>query len=144
MARVSTYLDFPGTTEEAFNFYKSVFGTEFEGELQKFGGSSDSQQQNMSEEDKNKVLHVALPIVGGHVIMGTDATESRGFKVEYGNNMSINLELDSRAEADRIFNALSEGGKISMQMEEAFWEDYFGSFTDRFGINWMVITSSKE
>ncbi len=144
MSRVSTYLNFPRQTEEAFNFYKAVFGTEFEGEISRF--SSVPQQPGapeMKEEDKNLVMHVALPILGGHVLMGTDAPQSMGFRVTLGNNMFINLEPDTRDEADRIFAKLSTEGKVEMPLQEMFWGGYFGSCTDRFGVQWMINCSAK-
>lgn len=145
MARVSTYLNFPRNTEEAFNFYKSVFGTEFEGEIDRFGTIPPQEgQPPLAEEDKNLIIHIALPILGGHVLMGTDAPESMGFNVMKGNNMYINLEPDTRTETEKLFNALAEGAKIEMPLEEMFWGGYFGSLTDRFGINWMFNCDSKE
>lgn len=145
MASVSTYLNFSRNTEEAFNFYKSVFGTEFEGEgIQRMGAVPPQPgQPPLTEEDKNLVMHVSLPILAGHRLMGTDAPESMGFKLNQGNNVYINLEPDSRAEANRLFKVLSEGGKVEMQMQEMFWGDYFGSLTDKFGVNWMINTSAK-
>jgi len=145
MARVSTYLNFARETEEAFNFYKSVFGTEFQGEINRFSAvPAQSGQPPMKEEDKNLVMHVALPILGGHVLMGTDAPESMGFKVNFGNNVYINLEPDTRAELDRLFAALSEGGKVEMKPQEMFWGDYFASCRDKYGVQWMFNTSSKN
>jgi PhnB protein len=98
----------------------------------------------MAEADKNLVMHIALPILGGHMLMGTDAPESMGFTVNFGNNIFINLEPDTRAETDRLFNALSEGGKAEMQPQEMFWGDYFGSCTDKYGVQWMFNCSSKN
>ncbi len=145
MARVSTYLNFPRNTEEAFNFYKLVFGTEFEGEINRMSTAPpQAGQPPLAEEDKNLVMHVALPILGGHVLMGTDAPQSMGFTVTRGNNMYINLEPDTRAETDKLFSALSEGGKVEMPLQEMFWGDYFGSCTDKFGTSWMFNCSSKE
>jgi PhnB protein len=145
MARVSTYLNFPRSTEEAFNFYKSVFGTEFEGKINRMGEVPPQEgQPPLAEEDKNLVMHAVLPILGGHVLMGTDAPESMGFRVVQGNNVYINLEPDTREETDKLFNALSEGGAISMDLQEMFWGDYYGSCTDKFGIQWMFNCSSKE
>lgn len=97
----------------------------------------------MTEADKNLVMHVALPILGGHVLMGTDAPESMGFKVNYGNNVYINLEPDTRAETDRLFAALAAEGKIEMPLQEMFWGDYFGSCADKYGVNWMFNCTSK-
>ncbi len=101
-------------------------------------------QRPMNEEDKNLVMHIALPILGGCMLMGTDAPESMGFTLNQGNNVSINLEPDTRTEADRLFAKLSEGGKIEMPLQEMFWGDYFGSCTDKFGVQWMCNCSSKE
>ena len=139
MARVSTYVNFPGSTEEAFNFYKSVFKAEFVNGIQRFGDMpADPNQAPMSESVKKMVLHVELPILGGHILMGTDAPKEMGFNVVQGNNMYINLESDSKEEATRLFNELSAGGKIEMPIQDMFWGAYFGSLTDKFGINWMV------
>jgi len=138
-ARISTYVNFPGNTEDAFNFYKSVFKTDFVNGMQRFGEiPADPNQPPMSEELKKMIIHVELPLIGGHVLMGTDAPKEMGFTVEKGNNMHINLEPDSRAETERIFNELSVAGNISMPLQDMFWGAYFGSFTDQFGINWMV------
>jgi len=146
VARTSTYLNFPGNTEEAFNFYKSVFKTEFHGNgIQRFGDLPDVEgHSQLSEEDKKLILHVELPITGGHILMATDASESMGFKVIQGNNMHINLEPDTRAETKRLFDALSEGGNITMPLQDMFWGDYFGSCTDKYGINWMFNCSAKK
>ncbi len=138
MARVSTYLNFPRNTEEAFTFYKSVFKTEYCAPIARFGDGGCNPEQPMAEEDKNLVMHVALPILGGHVLMGTDAPDSMGFSCKPGNNVYINLEPDTREEADQLFNALSAGGKIEMPIQDMFWGAYFGSFTDKFGIQWMI------
>lgn len=145
MARTSTYLNFTRSTEEAFTFYKSVFGGEFDGGIHRMGEvPAQPGNPELSPEDKHLVMHVALPILGGHMLMGTDAPESMGFKVTFGNNLFINLEPDTRGETERLFNALSEGGTISMQLQEMFWGDYFGSCTDKFGVLWMFNCSSKE
>jgi PhnB protein len=144
MARVSTYLNFSRNTEEAFNFYKSVFGTEFDGGIQRMSDVPPQEgQPPLAEEDKNLVMHVALPILAGHVLMGTDAPESMNFKVRPGNNVYINLEPDTRAETDELFKALSDGGKVEMPLQEMFWGAYFGSLTDKFGVQWMFNCTSK-
>jgi PhnB protein len=138
MARVSTYLNFPRSTEAAFLFYKSVFGGDFAGPIMRFGDIPDQPgQPPAAEADKNLVMHVELPILGGHALMGTDAPESMGFTVVAGNNVMINLEPDTRAETDRLFAALAEGGKVEMPLAEMFWGGYFGSLEDRFGTRWM-------
>ena len=145
MARTSTYLNFPRNTEEAFNFYKSVFGGEFVGGINRMGEVPKQEgMPEMSEADRNLVMHITLPILGGHMLMGTDAPESMGFKLNLGNNIHINLEPDTRADTDRLFTALSEGGKIDMPLQEMFWGDYFGSFTDKFGVPWMFNCTSKK
>ena len=144
MARVSTYLNFRRDTEAAFTFYKSVFGAEFEGGIHRMGEAPPQEgAPALSEEDKQLVMHVSLPILGGHVLMGTDAPESMGFTLVEGNNVYINLEPDTRDEADRLFAALADGGKIEMPMQDMFWGDYFGSCVDRFGICWMVNVSTQ-
>jgi uncharacterized glyoxalase superfamily protein PhnB/uncharacterized protein YndB with AHSA1/START domain len=145
-ARVTTYLNFPGTTEEAFNFYKTVFGTEFTGGgIRRFGDITPPEgMPPLSEADKKLIIHAELPIFGGHILMATDAPESMGFKVEYGNNMHINLEPETRAETKKLFDALSAGGKISMELQDMFWGAYFGSFTDKYGINWMLNCTEKS
>ena len=144
MARVSTYLNFPRSTEEAFLFYKSVFGTAFIGPIRRFRDMPAAPgQPPLAEADKDLVLHVELPILGGHVLMGTDAPETMGFQVNSGNNISINLEPDTRAETDRLFKALSVGAKVEMPLQEMFWGGYFASFEDRFGIRWMFNCASK-
>jgi PhnB protein len=89
-------------------------------------------------------MHVELPILGGHVLMGTDAPESMGFTVNKGNNVHINLEPDTKEETNRLFAALSKGGKVTMELQETFWGAYFGSFTDRYGIHWMVNCALKK
>ena len=145
MARVSTYLNFPRTTEEAFAFYRSVFGTEFLGPIARFGdmpGCAD--QPPLAEADKRLVMHVELPILAGHVLMGTDAPESMGFTVTAGNNVYINLEPDTRGETDRLFKALAAGGTVEMQLQEMFWGGYFGSLADRYGVRWMFNCASKS
>ncbi|HEV2696009.1 MAG TPA: VOC family protein [Verrucomicrobiae bacterium] len=145
MARVSTYINTARSTEEAFNFYKSVFKTEFCAPIARFKDMPPCPgQPPLPEADKNLVMHVELPILGGHIIMGTDAPESFGMTVTPGNNMHINLEPDTRPEAERLFNALSQGGTVEMPLQDMFWGAYFGSFIDRFGIRWMVNCADKK
>ncbi|MBI4836437.1 MAG: VOC family protein [Candidatus Abawacabacteria bacterium] len=144
MASVSTYLNFTRQTEEAFNFYKSVFGTEFQGKVSRFSEVPvQPGQPPMAEEDKNLIMNIALPILGGHLLMGTDAPESMGFQVKFGNNIYINLEPDTRSETDKLFAALSAGGKVEMALQEMFWGDYFGTCTDKYGVQWMFNCASK-
>ncbi len=137
--RVSTYLNFDGHTETAFLFYRSVFKTEFVKGLQRFGDIPHGPNQpKVPDNIKSMVLHVELPLMGGHVLMGTDALKEMGFTIKPGNNMHIHLEPESREEADRIFHALSAEGVVEMPMADMFFGAYFGSFTDKFGINWMI------
>lgn len=139
MTAVSTYLNFARETEAAFTFYKSVFGGQFEGEIVRYGDMPEQEgQPPVAPEDRDLVLHVSLPILGGHSLMGSDVPESMGSKISRGNAFSIMLHPESRAEADRLFIALSEGGEVEMPMADVFWGDYFGSFTDRFGVKWMI------
>lgn len=146
MARVNTYLNFPRNTEEVFNFYKSVFGGEFAGNgIMRLGDIPQSEDMpKIADEDKNLVMHIELPLPGGHLLMGTDAPESMGFKLISGNNIYINLEPDSRAETKRLFEALSSGGKITMDLQDMFWGSYYGTCTDKFGINWMFNFTQNE
>lgn len=138
MARVSTYLNFPGNTEEALYFYKAVFGGEFIGPVMRFRDVPPlPDQPPMAEHDLNLIMHIELAILGGHVLMATDAPASMGFMVDYGNNMSINLEPDSRAETERLFHSLAENGEIEMPLADMFWGAYFGCLTDQFGVRWM-------
>ena len=144
MARISTYLNFPGSTEQAFMFYRSVFGGEFNGPIHRFGEvPAAPDQPPLSEADSNLVMHVELPILGGHMLMGTDAPESMGFTVTHGNSVHINLEPDTRTETERLFSALSVDATIDMPLQEMFWGGYFGSLTDKFGIRWMFNCCSK-
>lgn len=137
MARVSIYLNFQGNTEEAFNFYKSVFHTEFLGPVM-FNKDIPPQPglPSFPEEDKRKVMHVALPILGGTRLMATDMLESMGHKLIEGNNVTSNLEPDTKEETDRLFNALSKDGSEVAPMHDEFW-GYWGCCNDRFGIRWM-------
>lgn len=138
MATVSTYLNFPRNTEEAFNFYKSVFGGEFNGEVMRLGDVPPQEgMPPLAESDKNLIMHISLPILGGHILMGTDAPESMGFNLNFGNNVHINLEPDTREETKRLFDALSAGGKVTMELQDMFWGDYYGSCVDKFGVQWM-------
>ncbi len=145
MSAVSTYLNFPRHTEEAFNFYKSIFGGEFGGPgIARFGDMPPMEgMPAMPDADKNLVMHIELIILGGHKIMGTDAPESMGFTVNKGNNIHINLEPDTREETKKLYDALSAGGVVTMELADAFWGAYFGSCTDKFGINWMFNCVAK-
>lgn len=149
VARTSTYLNFPGNTEEAFLFYKSVFKTEFSGGgIKRLGEAPEHEgQPPLSDADKKLILHVELPILGGHLLMATDAPESMGFTVTFGNNCHINLEPDSREETKRLYDALTDGGKITMELQDMHvgaYFGYFGSCTDKFGVNWMLNCTAND
>ncbi len=142
MKSINPYLNFPGNTEEAFNFYKKVFGGDFLGGVFRFKDTPEAEKMN--DADKDKIMHVALPMGPTNMIMATDALESMGFKVTYGNNIHLQIYCDSREEADKFFKSLSEGGKVEMPMADQFWGDYFGSLEDKFGIQWMITYSNPK
>jgi PhnB protein len=133
--KVNPYLNFDGQAEEAFIFYKSVFGGEFTGNMKMKDAPG---TENLTESEKNRTMHVSLPIGKDNLLMGSDILPSMGHKLTKGNNNYISLHPESKAEADRLFNGLSEGGVIEMAMADQFWGDYFGSFIDKFGICWMI------
>lgn len=144
MPRVSTYINCARSTEEAFLFYKTVFRTDFTTPIKRFRDiPAHPDHPPLAEGDQNLVMHVELPILAGHILMGTDAPESMGFKVVAGNNMHINLEPDTRGETKRFFDALAAGGNVEIPLQEMFWGGYFGSLADRFGIRWMFNCCSK-
>ncbi|MFN8290928.1 MAG: VOC family protein [Chitinophagaceae bacterium] len=144
MTKAFIYLNFSNQTEEAFTFYKSVFGTEFEGGIHRFGDMPPQPgMPPLPEDAKNLVLHVSLPVSEGYKLMGSDAPEQMGFKVNKGNNMYISLDVDARQEADRLFNALSAGGTVEMPLSDMFWGAYWGSFADKFGVKWMINCQPK-
>jgi PhnB protein len=144
MSTVNTYLNFPRNTEEAFNFYKSVFGGEFVGKISRFSEIPPMDgAPPVAEADKNLVMHIALPLPGGHILMGTDAPESMGFRVNFGNNVYISLQLDTREQTRTLFKSLSAGGKVEMELQDMFWGDYYGACTDKFGVKWMFNCSEK-
>ena len=145
MARVSTYLNFQRNTEEAFNFYRSIFGGEFSGGgVARFSDIPPTEgMPPLAEEDKKLIMHIELPLLGGHVLMGSDAPESLGHNVNFGTNVHINLEPDTKAETKRLFDALSNGGKITMELQQMFWGAYYGSCTDKFNVQWMFNCTEK-
>ncbi len=145
MARVNTYLNFSRNTEEAFNYYKQIFGGEFVGNgIARFRDVPMPEgAPPMSAEDGNLIMHIELELPGGHIIMATDAPESMGFNVTKGNNMHLSIEPDTRAEADRLFAALSDQGTVTMPLADMFWGAYYGSCTDKFGIQWMINCPTK-
>lgn len=138
MAATHIYLNFAGNTEEAFTFYRSVFGGEFSS-LRRFSDYPDlPEHENMTEEERRGIMHIELPLLGGVKLMGTEAPKSIWPKFMVGSNMYIYLETDTREEADRLHKALSEGGTVGMPMQETFWGAYYGDLTDKYGVRWMV------
>lgn len=138
MARVSTYLNTAGRTEEAFEFYRSVFGGVFTDLVRFRDMDMGPDAPALSDRDLNAILHIELEIIGGHVLEGTDMLESLGHVCTPGNNVSINLHPDSREEADRLYAGLSVGSPFAPGMADMPWGAYWGSFEDRFGIRWMI------
>jgi PhnB protein len=137
MTSVNVYLMYNGNCEEAFNFYKSVFGGEFP-YIGRFSDMPPGEGKPMATEDANKIMHVSLPISKETMLMGSDTGGEWAPDFKVGNNFSVSINTDTKEEADRLFNGLSKGGIVKMPMADMFWGDYFGMFTDKFGINWMV------
>lgn len=144
MTTVNVYLNFNGNCEEAFIFYKSVF----RGDFPYLGRFEDMPPQQgappVPAESGNKIMHVSLPISKETILMGSDVGGEWAPSFQQGNNFSISINTDSKEEADRLFNGLSEGGHVTMPMNSTFWGDYFGMITDKFGINWMVSFHEKQ
>jgi len=135
MAHINPHINFNGNAEEAFNFYKSVFGGEFS-KVMRFKDLS-SPEFPVSEIDANKIMHIALPI-GKNVLMANDVPEIMGRTNENENRSKISINAESREEADKLFNGLSEGGQIEGTIGDSPWGSYFGCFRDKYGIEWMV------
>lgn len=140
MIALNPYLNFPGTAEEAFNFYKSIIG----GEIVMIMRFRDMPEDQTPEADKDKICHISLKLSNGTILMATDALESAGHKFIPGNNFYLSVSVESTAEADRVFNELSASGKVDMPMENMFWGDYFGMVTDKFGTQWMISYNSGQ
>jgi PhnB protein len=143
MATINPYLIFNGNCEEAFLFYQSVFGGEFPyvGKFSDMPAGENS--TTLSEEDENKIMHISLPMSKNSVLMGSDSNSASG-DVVFGGNISISINTESKAEADKLFNGLSAGGNPFMPMNQTFWGAYFGMFVDKFGIHWMVNFDENE
>lgn len=135
MATVHPYLTFEDNCEEAFNFYKSVFGGEFT-YLGRF--SEMPPEYPLPENERNKIMHISLPIGNGAILMGSDNSSGSQMKINQGNNFSLSLDCSSEDEANDLFAKLSGGGKVIMPLEKTFWNAYFGMCIDRFGIQWML------
>lgn len=136
MTTVNSYLTFNGNCEKAFNYYKAAFNSEFV-HIGRFKDMPADPNFEVSEADKEKVMHVTLPI-GNTILMGSDTSAEWSKNFNQGNNFSVAINTDSKEEADRLFQVLSENGKVIMPMNNTFWGSYFGMFTDQFGIQWMV------
>ncbi|REH54698.1 PhnB protein [Tenacibaculum gallaicum] len=133
--KVNPYLNFDGDAEQAFNFYKSVFGGEFIANM-KMSDAPDVEK--LPKNERKRTMHISLPLSNDTILMASDTVPSMGHNLNKGNNNYISLHPKSREEADRLFNGLSVGGKIEMPMEDQFWGDYYGSFVDKFGVYWMI------
>jgi PhnB protein len=144
MARVSTYLNFRRETEAAFGFYREVFGGSLIGPVMRYADMPAGDGPPLPEADRQLVMHMEVDILGGHVLMGTDVPESLGMPLVPGNTAYVMLEPDTRAEAERLYAALSAGGEIEMPLADMFWGDYFASFADRFGTRWMINCSAAK
>jgi PhnB protein len=136
MTKLASYLNFAGNAEEAFGFYKSVFGGEFSS-VTRFK-ELPIEGVTIPKEDEDKIMHIALPIGEDNILMASDVLESLGQQLVQGNNVYVSVHPDSREEADRIFNALSEGAEIEMPIADQVWGDYYGSLKDKFGVRWML------
>lgn len=134
MKTINTYLTFNGNCEEAFNFYKSIFGGDF-GFVGRF--SNMPEKYKVKEEDANRIMHISLPM-GDTVLMGSDSLDSNDAALVQGTNFSISVAAESTKEADKVFQALAEGGKVIMPMADTFWNAYYGLVVDKFGIKWMM------
>lgn len=135
MALINVHINFNGNAEEAFNFYKSVFGGEFTKIIRLKDISS--AEYPVAENDANKIMHIALPI-GKNILMGNDVPESLGHVNENENRSKISISAESREEANQLFSGLSAGGNIEVPITDSPWGSYFGMFRDKFGIEWMV------
>ncbi|MDP4187285.1 MAG: VOC family protein [Bacteroidota bacterium] len=145
MAKISIYLNFQGNAEEAFDFYKKVFKTEFIGPVARMKDAPMLPgSPKLSDKEADCILNMALPILGGTVIMGSDMLESMGHELKIGNNTTIVLEPDSREETDRLFKELSEGSTQKAPLQDMFWGAYWGTCLDRFGIRWMFSYTNKQ
>ncbi|HET8864842.1 MAG TPA: VOC family protein [Gracilimonas sp.] len=136
MPTINPYLNFQGNTEEAFNFYRSIFGGDFIGGISRFKDAPEGDE--LPENEQNKVMHIGLAFGENNLIMATDALESMNQKVKPGNNIYLCISADSKQQADDFFKGLSAGGETEMDMQDMFWGDYFGMCTDKFDVKWMV------
>lgn len=141
--KIHAYVNFDGKAEEAMRFYERILGGKLT-EIHRFGSMPQEAGPGLTPEQQHLVMHVGLEFADGQVIMASDRIEGMGPDPVQGNNFSISVHPTSKGDADRIFNALAEGGTIDMPIADQFWGDYFGGLTDRFGISWMVNYSGEE
>lgn len=143
MAVINPYLIFDGNAEEAFSFYKSVFGGEFAA-IQRFGEMPGCDEMQIAENEKERIMHIALPIGSkGDILMASDFIAASGQQYDKLSGFSISVGAESKEEADQIFTGLAEGGKITAPIADAFWGDYFGMLKDKFGVDWMISYNPK-
>ncbi len=135
MAKMHPYLNFDGNAQEAFDFYKSVFGGDFSA-VHKMNEAPGTEE--LPEEERNRLMHIALPIDAHTTLMASDTMPSMGHTLNVGNNVHISLHPESREEADKLYNGLSQGGEIEMPMQDTFWGAYYGNFKDKYGVRWMI------
>jgi PhnB protein len=140
MKAVNPYLNFKGNTEEAFNFYKSVFGGEF---LALIRFKDTPEAERVDPKDVEKIMHISLPLGKSNLLMATDALESMGHSLARGNDFYLSIDAESEEEANTLFDALAQGGKVEVPMEKMFWGAFFGQLRDRFGIHWMINCNSN-
>jgi PhnB protein len=140
MTSVNPYLSFNDNCKEAFDFYRSAFGGEFD-MVMRFKDVPAEYQ--MGEDEAEKIMHMSLPIGQGTMLMGSDTPAGMG-PITTGSNFAVTISTESEAEADRLFNGLSAGGEVTMPLGKQFWGDYFGMFTDKFGIQWMVSCADNQ
>lgn len=144
MTTVNIYLTFNGNCREAFEFYKAAFGGDFS-YLGTYAEMPPSENHpNLHDSEKDKIMHVSLPVSEETALMGSDTSEAFGEPVKTGTNFSVSINTDSTEEAEDLFNKLSKGGKVTMPLEKTFWSPSFGKFTDKFGIDWMISVDRGE
>ena len=141
MLMINPYLNFNGKTEEAFNFYKSIFGGEFTA-LQRYKDMPEGSKLSLDEQEK--IMHISLPVGRSTVLMATDALESMGQKLVEGNNFYLMIEAESKDQVYRLFYELSASGEVTMPLQVTFWGAFFGQFKDKYGIQWMVSYDDKK
>lgn len=141
MAVVNPYLLFSGNCEEAFNHYKSIFGGDF-GYIGRFKDMPPQEENQVTDEYKDRIMHISLPLSNGSILMGSDSGAATAI-ITKGNNVTLSINTSSKEEADKCFNGLTAGGAVHMPMNQTFWGDYFGMCEDKFGVNWMISFNEK-